>query len=53
MGEHRVPRYVVPWWYWPMRFDFDDYYRRYYERRGHTRGVAFRLALMAAALGAY
>lgn len=52
MGEHRIPRYVVPWWYWCMRFDFQAHYLGSYERRGHKRGAALRLALMAAAPGA-
>jgi hypothetical protein len=50
MGDHHTP-YVVPWWYWVMRFDFEAYYRERFARRGHKPSVALRLAMAVAASG--
>lgn len=36
MGDHKKPRYQIPWWYWMIKFDFVAYYML----RGHTKQVA-------------
>ncbi len=45
MGEHKYP-YSVPWFYWCMRFNFSEHYRRMYESRGHKKHIAQWLALV-------
>jgi hypothetical protein len=49
MGEHKTP-YIVPWFYWVMRFNFEAHYLDFYARRGHKPRMALRLAALAASL---